>query len=141
MPQYLSPAAIVPAASIAPANLVRLQLLAGVFGFFCLALAGRIEFAFALLYGVALMLANAAWLAHRLEKSASLDAAAGLRSLYMGAAVRFLALLAGLLLAYGLNLHLLVVASGMFLAQAIVFACAMTGFMKDQKENKGDGLG
>ena len=99
------------------------------------------EFAFALLYGVVLMVANAVWLAHRLEKTASLDVGAGQRSLYQGAAIRFVALLAGLFLAQFLNLHLLIVAGGMFLAQAVVFLCALFGFMKDHKENKGDGIG
>jgi hypothetical protein len=119
----------------------RLQLVVGFFGFAGLVLAGRIEFAFALLYGVVLMVVNAAWLAHRFRKTASLDVGASQRSLYQGAAIRFVALLAGLLLAQFLHLHLLIVAGGMFLAQAVVFACALSGFMKDQKENKGDGFG
>jgi len=119
----------------------RVQLVVGFFGFTCLALAGRMEFAFALLYGVVLMVANAVWLAHRLRKTESLDVGASQRSLYQGAAMRFVALLAGLFLAQFLNLHLLIVAGGMFLAQAVVFACALLGFMKDQKEDKGDGFG
>jgi hypothetical protein len=119
----------------------RLQLFVGFFGFSGLALAGRIEFAWALLYGVVLMVANAVWLAHRLRKTENLDAGASQRSLYQGAAIRFVALLAGLFLAHYMNLHLLVVAGGMFLAQAVVFACALFGFMKDHKENKGDGFG
>lgn len=119
----------------------RLQLLVGFFGFAGLVLADRIEYAFALLYGVVLMVVNAVWLAHRLEKTASLDVGASQRSLYKGAAIRFIALLAGLFLAQFLNLHLLIVAGGMFLAQAVIFVCALFGFMKEQKENKGDGFG
>jgi hypothetical protein len=99
----------------------RLQLLVGLVGFAGLFLADRLEFAFALLYGVVLMVTNAVWLAHRLEKTESLDAGASQRSLYQGAALRFVALLAGLFLAQFLNLHLLFVAGGMFLAQTVVF--------------------
>ena len=73
----------------------RLQLLVGSLGFIGLVLAGQIEFAFALLYGVALMVANAVWLAHRLEKTESLDVEGSQRSLYQGAVIRFVALLAG----------------------------------------------
>jgi hypothetical protein len=119
----------------------RLQLFIGFFGFSGLLLAGQIEYAFALLYGVVLMTGNAVWLAHRLEKTESLDAAGSQRSLYQGAVIRFVALLAGLFLAQFLNLHLLYVAGGMFLAQAVVFVCALFGFMKDHKENKGGGFG
>lgn len=121
--------------------MIRLQLVAGFLGFVGLVLAGRTEFAIALLYGVVLMVINAVWLARRLEKTADMDAEAGQRSLYQGAAIRFVALLAGLFAAHFLNLHLLIVAGGMFLAQVVVFVCALFGFMKDHKENKGDGFG
>ena len=141
MPQPLSSVATSPSKLLASSVMFRLQLFVGFFGFAGLVLAGQIEYAFALLYGVALMIGNAAWLAHRLEKTVSLDAGASQRSLYQGAAIRFVALLAGLFLAQFLNLHLLYVAGGMFLAQAVVFVCALFGFMKDHKENKGDGFG
>jgi len=121
--------------------IIRLQLLFGVLGFAGLVLAGRIEFASALLYGVVLMMVNAVWLARRLEKAKSLDAGAAQRSLYVGAAIRFVVLLAGLLLAHVLSLHLLLVAGGIFMAQAVIFACALLGFMKDHNENKGGGIG
>lgn len=119
----------------------RLQLLLGSLGFIAFVLAGRPGFGFALLYGVALMVLNALWLAQRLEKTKGLDAGAGQRSLYLGAAIRFVALLAGLMLAHLLGLHLLVVAGGMLLAQAVVFICALLGFRKDYKAGKGDGVG
>lgn len=141
MPHPLNSAATSPSKLLASNVMFRLQLLVGLFGFAGLALAGRIEYGCALLYGVVLMVANAVWLAHRLEKTASLDIGAGQRSLYQGAAIRFVALLAGLFLAQFLNLHLLIVAGGMFLAQAVIFVCALFGFMKEQKENKGDGFG
>jgi len=141
MPQPLSSVATSPSKLLASNIMIRLQLVIGFLGFAGLVLAGLSEFAFALLYGVALMVINAVWLAHRLEKTTSLDAGASQRSLYQGAAIRFVALLAGLFLAQFLNLHLLIVAGGMFLAQAIVFVCALLGFMKEQKVNKGDGIG
>ena len=119
----------------------RLQLLLGVVGFAALILAGRSDFAFGLVYGVALMMLNAWWLARRLAKTEGLDARAGQRSLYLGAAMRFVALLAALLLAHLLGLHLLAVAGGMLLAQAVVFICALLGFRKDYKAEKGDGVG
>jgi hypothetical protein len=119
-----------------------LQLLLGALGFAGLALADRVEFAFALLYGVVLMVVNVAWLARRLAKTESLDAGAvSQRSLYQGTAIRFMALLAALLLAFFLNLHLLIVAGGIFLAQAVFFVCALFGFMKNKKENEGGGFG
>ncbi|MFQ5346191.1 MAG: ATP synthase subunit I [Mariprofundus sp.] len=121
--------------------MIRLQLIFGMLGFAGLVLAGLGEFAFALLYGVVLMVANAVWLAHRLEKTRSLDVGDSQRSLYLGAVIRFVALLAGLFLAHVLNLHLLWVAGGIFLAQSVIFVCALFGFMKEQKENKGDGIG
>ena len=121
--------------------MIRLQLIIGFLSSAGLVLAGLSEFAYALLYGVVLMVINAVWLARRLEKTAGLDAGASQRSLYQGAVLRFAALLAGLFLAQFLNLHLLIVAGGMFLAQAVVFVCALFGFMKDQKETKGDGFG
>jgi len=141
MPLPLSSSASFPSKLLASNVMIRLQLIIGLLGFAGLVLAGLSEFGCALLYGVVLMAANAVWLAHRLEKTKSLDAGAAQRFLYLGAAIRFAALLAGLILAYVLNLHLLLVAGGMFLAQAVIFACALLGFMKDQKENKGDGIG
>ncbi len=120
--------------------MLRLQVLVGLLGFAGLAVTSRIEFALALLYGVVLMVVNAAWLAQRLRQTESLDVGAGQRSLLQGAATRFVALLAGLLLAQLLGLHLLIVAGGMFLAQTVVFLCALLGFMKDHKENKGEGF-
>lgn len=118
-----------------------LQLLSGLLGSAVLILAGHPGFAPALFYGIALMMLNALWLMRRLERTKGLDAEAGQRSLYLGAAVRFVALLAGLLLAHLLGLHLLAVAAGMLLAQTVVFVCALLGYRKDYKAGKGDGVG
>ena len=119
----------------------RLQLLLGAVGFIVLTLIGRMDYAQALLYGVALMMVNGWWLARRLELTRGLDAKAGQSSLYLGAAMRFVALLAALMLGHLLGLHLLGVAAGMLLAQAVVFICALLGFRKDYKAEKGDGVG
>ena len=116
-------------------------MLLGVVGFAVFILVGRSDLALALLYGVTLMMVNGWWLARRLEKTKGLDARAGQRSLYLGAAMRFVALLAALMVGHLLGLHLLGVAAGMLLAQAVVFICALLGFRKDYKAEKGDGVG
>jgi len=80
--------------------------------------------ALGLAYGVLLSIINSAWLIRRIEHAASLDPEHGQRLLYSGAAFRFAGVLAALLLAYGLGLHLLAVAGGMLLAQIASFAYA-----------------
>jgi len=117
------------------ARILRAQLVAGALGFAVLMLIGQADFAFALLYGLMLMVVNAWWLARRLEKTRGLGVEASQRSLFAGASLRFVALLAGLLLAHLIGLHLLAVASGMFIAQAVVFVTAALEF------KKGEGLG
>ncbi|NWF35916.1 ATP synthase subunit I [Mariprofundus sp. KV] len=118
--------------------MVRLQIVIGVLGFVGLLLFDQTGSALSLLYGVAMMVVNSIWLARRLDRTRGLDADAGKRSLYVGAVLRFAALIAGLMLAYLAGLHLLVVAVGVFLAQAVVFATALAGI---RKEYKGGGLG
>jgi len=118
--------------------MVRLQMVVGVLGFATLVVADQAGSALSLLYGVAMMVVNSIWLARRLDRTQGLDAGAGKRSLYVGAVLRFAALIAGLMLAYLAGLHLLVVAAGVFLAQAVVFVTALVGI---RKEYKGGGLG
>ena len=124
--------------SSAFARILRSQVVAGVFGFAVLALFGQMAYALALLYGLLLMAGNAWWLARRLENTRGLDVEASQRSLFAGASLRFVALLAGLLMAHLIGLHLLAVAAGMFLAQTVVFITAAKEF---KKEGKGEGLG
>lgn len=118
--------------------MVRLQVVVGILGFAGLLLFGQAGSALSLLYGVAMMVVNSIWLARRLDKTRGLDADAGKRSLYAGAVLRFAAMIAGLVLAYFAGLHLLVVAAGVFLAQAVVFVSALAGI---RKEYKGGGVG
>ena len=118
--------------------MVRLQIVVGILGFAGLMLYDQAGSALSLLYGVAMMVVNSIWLARRLDRTQGLDADAGKRSLYVGAVLRFIALIAGLMLAYQLELHLLVVAAGVFLAQVVVFISALIGI---RKEYKGGGLG
>ena len=120
------------------ARIFRTQMIAGALVFICLAAFGQMVYAVSLFYGVAVMAGNAWWLARRLEKTDGLDVQAGQRSLYAGAALRFVALIAVLLAAHLIGLHLLAVAAGMFVAQAVVFITAMNEF---KKEGKGEGLG
>jgi len=79
---------------------------------------------------MALMVVNGYWLASRLAKVDGLDVRHGQQSLYAGAAIRFIALIAGLLLAQLLGFHLLVVAIGMFIAQAALFISALWAYKK-----------
>jgi len=102
-----------------------LQLLSGMAGSLLLILIGQTAYALAFGYGVVLMMLNGIWLAGRLGKVRDLEVWAGPSSLYAGAAMRFIALLAGLLLAQLLGLHLLVVAAGMFVAQMALFVFAL----------------
>jgi len=112
-------------------RILRLQLVLGLFVFLLLAAMGQMNYAQSCLYGVLLMAVNGWWLARRLARVSGLDVEAGQRSLYAGAAIRFVALIAGLLLAYAIGLHLLLVAAGMFIAQVSVFVSALAGFRKE----------
>ena len=78
-------------------------------------------FGLAVLYGAAFAVANSLWLARRVERAAVLDQVAGQRVLYLGAVLRFVALLCGLVLAHLLGLHLLAVAGGLLVAQLALF--------------------
>jgi len=135
-------------------RILRLQIVAGVTGSMALAVFGQTVYALSFLSGVMLMAVNGWWLARRLDQTDGLTVEAGQRSLYAGAVVRFVALLAGLLLAQLIGLHLLLVAAGMFIAQAVVFVSALAGFSREKKsgvaaqvkkeinkERKGDGFG
>ncbi len=113
-----------------------MQLVAGFFGLLVLLVVGRIEYALSYVFGVVLMTANGYWLASRLAKTGGLSIEAGQRSLYAGAAIRFVSLIAGLLLAHLLGFHLLLVAAGMFIAQAVVFMVALVGLGRDQNNQK-----
>jgi len=87
-------------------------------------------------YGILLSMINSAWLARGVRHAVRLDLASGQRVLYMGAVLRFLVILAALLLAYGLGLHLLAVAGGMFLAQMALFVYAASCTGGDLKNNR-----
>jgi len=112
-------------------RLLRLQLVLGTLGFSMLATLSQMNYALSFLCGVLLMAVNGWWLARRLDKTSGLGVEAGQQSLYAGAAIRFIALIAGLLLAHVAGLHLLLVAAGMFVAQVSVFVLALAGFRKE----------
>ena len=78
-------------------------------------------FGLAVLYGVAFASLNSFWLARRVERAAVLDQITGQRILYLGAVLRFVALLGALVLAHLLGLHLLAVAGGLLVAQLALF--------------------
>jgi len=75
-------------------------------------------------WGVVLAMVSGYFLARRVSQAAVTEARRGQRLLYAGAVWRFLGVLAGLVLAWGLGLHLLLVAAGMLLAQVVMFAVA-----------------
>ncbi|MDQ6996292.1 MAG: ATP synthase subunit I [Mariprofundus sp.] len=117
-------------------TIIRWQIISGVAGFFIMAVGGKSYLGLAFACGVALMVINGWWLARRMEKVRDLGVEAGQRSLYAGAALRFVGLIAGLLLAQLAGLNLLAVASGMFVAQAAVFFSALHG-IRDEKNRSG----
>jgi len=112
-------------------SILRQQLLIGAFGFIALVSFSQILYGISFFFGVLVMTINGWWLAKRFEKTAGLSAESSQRSLYAGAAVRFLALLAGLMLAHLIGFHLLLVAAGMFVAQTVVFVSALVMFGKN----------
>jgi len=114
-------------------RIFRLQVVVGVVGFLLLAAFGQVIYALSFLYGVLMMTANGWWLARRLDGVDGLSAEAGQRLLYAGAAIRFVSLIAGLILAHVIGLHLLWVASGMFVAQAVIFISALVGYKREQE--------
>ncbi len=114
-------------------RIFQLQVIVGVVGFLSLAAFGQIVYAFSFICGVLMMAANGWWLARRLGRLDGLSVEAGQRALYAGAAIRFVSLIAGLLLSHVIGLHLLWVATGMFVAQAAIFISALVGFRREQE--------
>ncbi len=117
-------------------RIFRMQFVLGLVVFLLLAVIGQVNYAQSFLYGLLLMAVNGWWLARRLDKVSVLDVAAGQRSVYAGAAIRFVALIAALLVAYVIGLHLLLVAAGMFVAQVGVFVSALAGFKEEYVSEK-----
>jgi len=113
-------------------SILRQQMVVGAFGFIALVSFSQVLYAISFFFGVLMMTVNGWWLAKRFEKTTGLSVESSQRSLYAGAAVRFLALIAGLMLAHLIGLHLLLVAAGMFVAQALVFLSALVLFGKNR---------
>jgi len=100
------------------------QAIAGLAGSVAVAIWLNTVLALSLAYGVLLIMLNSFFLATRCQRAGEADKVNGQRLLYTGAVLRFLGMLAALLLAYGLGLHLLAVAGGMLLAHIVLFAYA-----------------
>jgi len=113
-------------------RIIRMQAIVGLVGGLLLFASAGWGFAIAFAYGVLLMVANAWWLLRRLDKVVCMDASAGQRSLLLGAALRFVALIFGLLLGQLMGLHLMLVAAGIFVAQVLVYVVALVGLRKEQ---------
>ncbi|MDQ6997785.1 MAG: ATP synthase subunit I [Mariprofundus sp.] len=108
-----------------------MQVIAGILGCLILLVLGYAAFATAFIYGVLLMIVNAWLLAHRLNQASELSVEAIQRSIYAGAAMRFVILIAGLLLGHLFALHLMVIAAGMFVAQVLVYMIALIDLRKE----------
>jgi len=85
----------------------------------------QIQAGVAVLFGVLLMLANAVYLRRCVTSASALNVDVVQRPLYKGAAVRFVGLIAGLVLAGVLGLNLLFVGLGIFAAQAVLYFAAL----------------
>jgi len=113
-------------------SIFRQQIILGSLGFFALAVFSHVLYAISFFCGVVMMAANGWWLARRFEKTIGLSVESSQRSLYAGAAIRFVSLIVGLVLANLIGLHLLLVAAGMFIAQVVVFVSALVLFGKER---------
>jgi len=100
------------------------QVVAGLVGSVAVAAGFGAMLALSLAYGVLLAILSGFFLANRVGHAGKVDQVSGQRLLYTGAALRFVGVLAALLLAYKLGLHLLAVAGGMLLAQVALFIYA-----------------
>ncbi len=76
-------------------------------------------------FGAALMALSSLWVAASLARLPEDDPEAGRRALLKSAALRFVAMLAALAVAYGLGLWLLLVAAGMFSAMLASWVWAL----------------
>ena len=101
---------------------IKWQLICGLVAAAGVAIWLGLWFGLAVLYGAAFAALNSLWLAGRVERAAALDQeVTGQRILYLGAVIRFVALLGALVLAHLLGLHLLAVAGGLLVAQLALF--------------------
>jgi len=110
-----------------------MQIIAGILGCLILLMLSYGAFAVAYFYGVLLMIVNAWLLARKLNQANELSVEAIQRSIYAGAAIRFVIVIAGLLLGHLLDLHLMVVAVGMFAAQVLVYMLALIDLQKESR--------
>ncbi len=119
-------------------KVVRLQLVVGVVISAIVAPFFGFVFAGSFLYGALLMGVNSWLMSRRMQAVQGALLSADQRVLYVGAAVRFMLLIVALFVAHLLGMFLLLVALGMFAAQAVLFFIMWMNF---RKEGKGEGLG
>jgi len=89
------------------------------------------QIALAVLYGVAIGLANGYLLARRIDDASRMEALSGQRAIYAGAVARFAGVLAALAMAHWLGLHLLAVAGGFLVAQVAAFGHGLSRARQD----------
>ncbi|TLS77065.1 hypothetical protein FE236_04545 [Mariprofundus erugo] len=114
--------------------LCRYQLSAGVILLLVFAVSGKYLTGFSCLFGSVLMASGSWELARRLASSSVSVGADDLQgSLYRGAALRFVLILAGLAVAFLLGLDLPAVAGGMFAAQVLFYFASLKMYRDDAK--------
>ncbi|HCS13631.1 MAG: hypothetical protein COS82_02260 [Zetaproteobacteria bacterium CG06_land_8_20_14_3_00_59_53] len=86
-------------------------------------------------FGVLVVMLSTLLLARRIHGATASDPERGQQLLYTGAVVRFVFVLASLVVACGIGLHLFAVAVGMLLAQVAMFLFAVGG-MRAQVKHK-----
>jgi len=100
------------------------QLGVGIAGMLAAGLYFDAKIALGVGFGVLVTMLSSVLLGWRIDAAANAQPEHGQRMLYAGAVSRFVVVLAALMLAYGLGLHLLAVAAGMLLAQIAMFIYA-----------------
>jgi len=115
-------------------GICRHQISAGVILMAVLALAGEYVLAASCLFGALLMAAGSWELARRLKASEALDADGVQASLYKGAVLRFMLILAGLATGFLLGLSLPAIAGGMFAAQVLFYIASLRRYSSEARD-------
>jgi uncharacterized membrane protein len=111
------------------------QLGAGLSGMLVAVLCYDVKVAMGLGFGVLIVMLSTLLLGWRIRDAAAADVESGQHMLYAGAVMRFVFVLAALVVAYSLGLHLLAVAVGMVLSQAAMFFFAASGLRAQFKRS------
>jgi len=111
------------------------QLGAGLVGMLATALRYDLMVVLGVGFGVLIVMLSTMLLGRRIHDAVAADTESGQHMLYAGAVMRFVFVLAALIVAYSLGLHLFAVAVGMMLAQAAMFFFAAGGLRAQFKRS------